>query len=267
VKIRYPSIRRQAFTLIELLIVVTVVAILGSLLFTSLQRMGAASKSAGCQANLRKVGLGMLQYAADHAGWLPPHHGNTYEDRSKETAMIWYGHIAPYITSWDGENLSTAPIDKVFRCPADPTPYNAHSTYESTGDSSKWEYTYGFNFTRLGSRYDPSSFADPAVTLGSSTSLRRLSYPGRLVIVTDIPHSTPTGFSTDDAVPFPETNDGFSGFYPYTTNGRVISNRHDKGANFLFADGHVEYRKLSDILDANFNIRNWNPLYDAWQLD
>lgn len=260
--------RRSAFTLVELLVVVAVLAVLISFVVSSVRKIRAGAESAGCQANLRKIGVGMLQYAADHNGWLPPHHGNTYEDRTRETAMIWHGHVAPYVTAWDGSNLASTPIDKVFRCPSSPVPYNAKSTYESTSDPSRWEYSYGFNFSRLGSRYDPSSGLDPSEALAYSTTLRRLSFPSRLVLVADIPNSQPNGtFSTDDAAPIPETNDGFMGLYPYVANGKVVSKRHLNGANFLFADGHVEYRKVDDILGRNFEVRNWNPLYDAWQLD
>src|SRR5882724_6620240 len=60
-----------AFTLIEILIVISIVAILAGLLLPALASAKAKSKQIGCVNNLKQVALGFQMYAADNDGRLP----------------------------------------------------------------------------------------------------------------------------------------------------------------------------------------------------
>jgi prepilin-type processing-associated H-X9-DG protein/prepilin-type N-terminal cleavage/methylation domain-containing protein len=59
-------LRRLAFTLVELLVVVGIIAVLLSLLLPTLGRVRDEAKRAACMSNLRQVGSAMLMYAADN---------------------------------------------------------------------------------------------------------------------------------------------------------------------------------------------------------
>ncbi|MCE2883340.1 MAG: prepilin-type N-terminal cleavage/methylation domain-containing protein [Planctomycetaceae bacterium] len=62
--------RRRAFTLVELLVVVAILAIVIALAFPALALLNQSGRTANCVANLRSLQLASLAYAQDHAGWL-----------------------------------------------------------------------------------------------------------------------------------------------------------------------------------------------------
>ncbi len=62
---------RHAFSLIELLVVVAVIAILAALLLPALASAKARSRRAACLSNLRQMGIAIQTYAADYGGNIP----------------------------------------------------------------------------------------------------------------------------------------------------------------------------------------------------
>ena len=62
---------RAAFTMVELLAAVAIIAILASLLFPLVANMREKSQAAKCLSNLRQIGLGLAGYAADNDGYNP----------------------------------------------------------------------------------------------------------------------------------------------------------------------------------------------------
>lgn len=66
----YPT-RQNAYTLVELLVVVTIFLILGSLLLTGLNSALARAGLLNCQSNLNELGIAITQYTIRHQGLLP----------------------------------------------------------------------------------------------------------------------------------------------------------------------------------------------------
>ena len=58
--------RRAGFTLIELLVVIAIIAVLIALLLPAVQAAREAARRAGCQDNLKQIGLAMHNYHATH---------------------------------------------------------------------------------------------------------------------------------------------------------------------------------------------------------
>jgi prepilin-type N-terminal cleavage/methylation domain-containing protein len=71
--------RRGAFTLVELLVVVGIIAILIALLMPVLARARRQANTAVCLSNLRQFGAGCQRYAAENKGWAPRGGGNVIE--------------------------------------------------------------------------------------------------------------------------------------------------------------------------------------------
>src|SRR5262245_26599211 len=63
--------RRTAFTLVELLVVIGIIAILIGVLLPTLGRARMSAKSVQCLSNLRSIGQGVFLYATMHKGVLP----------------------------------------------------------------------------------------------------------------------------------------------------------------------------------------------------
>lgn len=63
--------RGRGFTLIELLVVMAILAVLAGLLVPALVRARETARSAVCRNNLRQLAIGVMNYAADHADYLP----------------------------------------------------------------------------------------------------------------------------------------------------------------------------------------------------
>ena len=64
--------RRKAFTLVELLVVIGVIAVLIGILLPTLSGAQGRARDIQCQSNLRQVGQALFMYANDNQGWLIP---------------------------------------------------------------------------------------------------------------------------------------------------------------------------------------------------
>jgi prepilin-type N-terminal cleavage/methylation domain-containing protein len=65
------SAGRRAFTLVELLVVIGIIAILIAVLMPVLARARAAGNRAVCLSNVRQLYTGILMYSQENHGWLP----------------------------------------------------------------------------------------------------------------------------------------------------------------------------------------------------
>jgi prepilin-type N-terminal cleavage/methylation domain-containing protein len=150
-----PSPRRhRAFTLVELLVVIGIIAVLIGILLPALSRARQHAISAQCMNNLKQVGMAAMMYANEHKGWFPPSNGGApsgaggvsttdekfmeYQGTDPDTGVavsttdrfIISVKMAQYAGTkfrpWEGPSDTTykSPNTPVFNCPADNQPVN-----------------------------------------------------------------------------------------------------------------------------------------------
>jgi prepilin-type N-terminal cleavage/methylation domain-containing protein/prepilin-type processing-associated H-X9-DG protein len=105
----------RAFTLVELLVVIGVIAILIAMLLPAMAKARSQAKTMACRSNLRQVGIYLEMYANDWKGWVyPPGLG---ADPSKPRDWRWPVHVfKPAV--WN---------PPVLTCPNDVEPAEEHS--------------------------------------------------------------------------------------------------------------------------------------------
>lgn len=90
-----------AFTMVELLVVIAMIAILATLLFSLATRMKNKASSATSVSNLRQIGSSIATYATDNNSILPgpilTDHAPLYQNNSAAGWLGWY--LKEYLTS------------------------------------------------------------------------------------------------------------------------------------------------------------------------
>ena len=120
---RRPSALGPGFTLVELLVVISIIALLLAVLLPALAEARNAAKGVRCGAQLREIGFAVARYLDDHNDALP-----TAEkaDRGPDSAN-WWQHEA-FLATLELEPLPQG--RSVLTCPSDPRPdwYNNRSS-------------------------------------------------------------------------------------------------------------------------------------------
>jgi prepilin-type N-terminal cleavage/methylation domain-containing protein/prepilin-type processing-associated H-X9-DG protein len=108
---------RGAFTLVELLVVIGIIALLMSILLPTLGAVREQANTIKCASNMRQIGVGMEVYLAASKQMYPPaytHVGDLITGNTLSAATQGYRHWSSYLYGGEGRSVAEA----AFTCPS-----------------------------------------------------------------------------------------------------------------------------------------------------
>src|SRR5260370_16116256 len=126
-----PRAHRSAFTAIELLVGIAIIAILAAILFPVFAQARDKARQTNCLSNTRQMALAMAQYLQDYDETFP-------KDSNDGQKTFWMDYVQPYV-----KNIS------IWICPS------RANTNKRVNPERANEFTaYGINWFFLGTLYD-----------------------------------------------------------------------------------------------------------------
>jgi len=221
---------KSGFTVIEILVVISIITILFSIILPLLKKAREKARQAVCMNNLRQISIALSLYIDDYDGYFP-----CADDPLSISPYywLWMGRgwrklLTPYI-----KKSITEKDPSILYCPSDRTA------------PIKWESTsYGYSMSFYHSPEQINMMTDPSYTydinkimpsIGQKSS--KVKYPDKKIVIAEwLDNHTGTN----------------SGWWSW------------KGSrNYLFVDGHVEFLKAEKILPANDGYPDINLTKDG----
>jgi len=213
--------RQRAFTLLELLVVISIIAMLAALLAPALARAKASAKSISCNSNLRQMGVAAHIYSGDYHDSYPPAYCYAIEN-GVPISYAWdltsIGGASPQVVPgilWQGQGNKA-----VQQCPA----------YAGNANWLADPYTgYNYNTSYIGHGQDEN--------IPTPARMQDVHRPVHTALFGDGQYVS----GADKFMRAPWDSPGDQGF-----NGRWAGTqgfRHQKRTNVVFGDGHTESLK------------------------
>ena len=258
----------KIFTLVELLIVVSILAILAGLLLPALNKAREKARALQCIGNMRQMALGMLSYTTDSGFWIYPVQ-NYYEDPESGKKLLWYQRLirdgytdvkfsGPSIYDLKqkdvGNGILFCPDTRLAqtqnanstRWPSWVIPYGyfSNSTYGITEESPETQLSRGASVIRSGVR--PEKVKKPA----SKVALMEKIDPRNSVSMFNV-----------------------NSLFSYDTGGVLTMNAvvgyiHHHQSTSLYADGHVSpfhWNLIYPYLISNQKTAAWKIYFDPYK--
>ena len=158
------GVKQRAFTLVELLVVIGIIAVLISVLLPALSKARAQSQSVACLSNLRQLGMGYRMYIEGNGGYLPYSRYPNWSETDPTKYVLWYQALSPYLgKKLDPSSGARNQYASVIRsCPA--------WSLEASGLAAEQDYYpgYGQNFRlALGTGKAPEGTMAPLANAGA----------------------------------------------------------------------------------------------------
>lgn len=246
---RYIFGREPGFTLIELLVVIAIIAILAAFLLSAIGKAKEYGRRIKCINNLKQLQLCWILYSNDNNGELPP---NNYVYTTSFGSTSYYETLTQL--SWAPGNVRTETNIAVLKQGV-LFPYNQEvSIYKCPSDFSFVETVSGGLTTipRMRSYNMSIWIACDANLIPSPADSGKLK-KAAIYNLSEIQNPSPSSFFVFIDTHEDSIVDPTFGIYPpdmqmYFTYYRnawldMPAQRHSRGANISFVDGHVEYWK------------------------
>jgi prepilin-type N-terminal cleavage/methylation domain-containing protein/prepilin-type processing-associated H-X9-DG protein len=249
---------QTGFTLIELLVVIAIISILAAVLFPVFAQAREQARKIACLSNCKQIAIAETMYEQDYDEtlWSTPEPGiyiiPGYCDAPQCTgSTFWTDFLLPYIKGTG-----------IFSCPSNSDALIAPDIYQFPGNPSAtswtdpgvYRVTYGFagtNSDALGNTIGSGPHADGERL---PYKLSDLASPAQIALESDAIY--PWNWSSCQVDP---TKGGGRGSLYYSSGELATSGpnpgdwtylgkpRHFNGMNFVYADGHSKWCKVSPL--------------------
>jgi prepilin-type N-terminal cleavage/methylation domain-containing protein/prepilin-type processing-associated H-X9-DG protein len=232
----------DAFTLIELLVVIAIIAILAAMLLPALSKSKVAAQNIACLNNLKQLQLCFHLYVADNNDYFVPNNSIAVigAPSMNVQGLSWLPDVNA-VTEIDPSNIVNGLLFQyntslaIYHCPAD------QSTLETPDGQPLSQLRWrSYNMSQSVNGYpqgDPEYYSFiPAWT--KFTEVRH-PIPSELFVLID------ESSDTEQDAEFGNPPVG-SPYFWQNVWWDMPSDRHNRGANLSFADGHVEHWKWKE---------------------
>ena len=226
----------RAFSLIELLVGITIGALLVGLGVPALKGAITKAHQVQCSSNMRQIGQGLLLYSGENQGRLP---GTAHAGTS-----FWIEELKPYLgEKYDRVRISPCDLKKAERLK------NGGTSYVMNG------------------RVNPEAFANEFGEIDSSEvvhdNLLRMASPSRVILLFIVSTNKIGTVASEDHVCGDIAT--WSGLRqevrPDAYGGGAVDGSHGR-ANYLFADGRVEAipsLRMKQVVEGGTDISKYYP--------
>jgi len=230
---------RQAFTLVELLVVISIIALLMGLLLPALSRARRQAKSTVCKNNLRQMGLATMLYVEDNGGRLPYAWGVSHNANTNNFQTLLIPYVLKDRFNADQNTRNSDFAKNVFRCPTRLKENHYRNNIDYSGTGNPWKISYGMNqYTSLNFPVAGGGFPS-AKTVTLSTVAR----PTTILLIADLSYEL-----NHPAITYLQPRKVGQELY-YDVGWRHGMSHPEGHANILLMDMHVEARRRMEITD------------------
>lgn len=270
--------RLCGFTLVELLVVISIIALLLAMLMPALQRARESAKTIVCRQNTKQMGVASALYSNDYGDAIVSSDAAyNYPAGSPPSQLhdyMWYDTLMPYIGTkaaaygtalkWKKGNV------QVFKCPSQTDafalqnggilygmdPINCTQFYDpGTSPPPNFKYSWPVNIVKRSSVKQPAIRMHIADSMDQTAKQVSAALKAKYMLRIPVP---PNG---------PITVVLYTRMLGWAIDAPV-SDRHKGGSNVLFIDGHTEWMSFGDITplltDKSNNPAAWSRKVRLW---
>jgi len=233
---------KNGFTLIELLVVIAIIALLMAIIMPALNLARDQGRRASCMSNMRQVGLALMMYQNEYERTPPKTHA-IYDYASPAARDNVLKLLRPFVSAED-PNVATP----VYACPAlkpNPNPSYAPSRVSRTG--------YLVNSVVMGRLV--ASIPNPGRIIAIQEGW---SLSNHLWVQPEPNNRSMAALEGRERTQYQEwhmfaSQSDHSSWFTQERREQT-SNVHNKGGNFVFCDGHADYRKHWDRESGDYGL-------------